>query len=84
VSRYINDPRVTTHPGPSYTVTHDGKKYLVMHTDVFGWVICHYDTMEFVVLTDADHPTDVATSDRFAIGINDADAAIAAIIGTPA
>lgn len=82
MSRYANDPRVATHPGPSYTVTCDGQKYRVVHTDIFGWTICRTPGLEFLVLH--AHPDGTVSSSDLAINLPDADTAIGLLIGEPA
>jgi hypothetical protein len=72
-SRYDHDARVV-RAGNEFTVTaSDGTVYYVLPSDLMGWGIFTGPNLDLV-------PT---AGGRFAIGIDTADHAIAAIIGDP-
>lgn len=74
MSAYDNHPQVARFGDRGYTVVGaDRATYTVLHTEVFGWTICQHPNLDFVPTADGG----------FAIGYNDADEAIAALIGEP-
>jgi hypothetical protein len=76
-SRYVNDPRVTSNAnGASFTVEHGGERYQILHTDVFGWMVCQGPNLDFVQVEGGPS--------GFGIGFGTADDAIGLLIGDPA
>ncbi len=71
-SAYADDDRVAPY-GNGFTVTIEtGDTVHVVHTETFGWAVCHGPNLDFV-LTDSGP----------AFGIASADDAIHALIGDP-